>query len=253
MAIGSPRRKQGRAALANLDWGCKDRLAIRIFGRHNRLMAMPAPHRKVPSPAPKSVEWQASTHPAPYEQAVAVMAARAAAIALGQSPECVWLLEHPAIYTAGTSADPSELLAPHRFPVFKTGRGGRFTYHGPGQRVAYVMLDLSRRGRDVRALVASLEDWLIATLAHLGVAGERHPGQIGIFVRGAKIASIGVRVRRWVSLHGVSLNVDPELEHFSGIVSCGLADAPVTSLAALGVHAEMKDVDPAANDPLRAP
>jgi lipoyl(octanoyl) transferase len=196
------------------------------------------------------------------------MAARAAAIALGQASECVWLLEHPAIYTAGTSADPSELLAPHRFPVFKTRRGGRFTYHGPGQRVAYVMLDLSRRGRDVRAFVTALEDWLLAALARLGVAGERHPGQIGIFVGGAKIASIGVRVRRWVSLHGVSLNVDPELEHFSGIVPCGLIDAPVTSLAALGAAADMDEVDRAlrgsfeqvfgvmaitANDPLQAP
>jgi lipoyl(octanoyl) transferase len=214
------------------------------------------------------VEWQASTHPVPYEQAVAVMAARAAAIDLAQASECVWLLEHPAIYTAGTSADPSELLAPHRFPVFKTGRGGRFTYHGPGQRVAYVMLDLSRRGRDVRAFVASLEDWLIATLARLGVAGERQPGQIGIFVGGAKIASIGVRVRRWVSLHGVSLNVNPDLEHFSGIVPCGLTDAPVTSLAALRTAADMDEVDRAlrisfeevfgvtainANDPLPAP
>ena len=172
-----------------------------------------------------------------------MMAARAAAIALGQAPECVWLLEHPAIYTAGTSADPSELLAPHRLPVFKTGRGGRFTYHGPGQRVAYVMLDLSRRGSDVRAFVTSLEDWLIATLARLDVAGERHPGQIGIFVEGAKIASIGVRVRRWVSLHGMSLNVDPELEHFSGIVPCGLTDTPVTSLAALGAESDMENVD----------
>ena len=231
-------------------------------------MATIAPHRRVPSPVPQSVEWLASTRPVPYEQAVAVMAARAAAIALGQASECVWLLEHPAIYTAGTSADPSELLAPHRFPVFKTGRGGRFTYHGPGQRVAYVMLDLSRRGRDVRAFVTSLEDWLIASMARLGVASERRPGQIGIFVGGAKIASIGVRVRRWISMHGVSLNVDPELGHFSGIVPCGLTDAPVTSLAALGATADMDEVDRAlrisfeevfgvtavhANDPLPAP
>ena len=135
--------------------------------------------------------------------------ARAAAIARGEARDCVWLLEHPSIYTAGTSADPTELLAPDRFPVFKTGRGGRFTYHGPGQRVAYVMLDLTWRGRDVRAFVRSLEDWLIATLARLGVEGERRPGQVGIFVRGAKLASIGVRVRNWVTLHGVSLNVDP--------------------------------------------
>jgi lipoyl(octanoyl) transferase len=180
------------------------------------------------------VDWLTSPSVVPYGEAVAIMETRAAAIALGQAAECVWLLEHPSIYTAGTSADPSELLAPSRLPVFKTGRGGRFTYHGPGQRVAYVMLNLDRRGRDVRAFVNSLEDWLIATLARFGVEGERHSGQIGIFVGGAKIASIGVRVRRWVTLHGASLNVDPELEHFSGIVPCGLTDTPVTSLAALG-------------------
>jgi lipoyl(octanoyl) transferase len=231
-------------------------------------MAMSSAERKAPSPAPRPVEWLTTARLVPYEDAVAVMEERAAAIALGQDSECVWLLQHPPIYTAGTSADRSELLAPDRFPVFKTGRGGRFTYHGPGQRVAYVMLDLSRRGRDVRAYVTSLEDWLIATLAQFGAEGERHPGQIGIFVRGEKIASIGVRVRRWVSLHGVSLNVDPELEHFSGIVPCGLTDTPVTSLAALGGEADMDMVDQAlrasfevvfgvtaisANDPLPAP
>jgi lipoyl(octanoyl) transferase len=214
------------------------------------------------------VEWLTSPRLVPYEQAIAIMEARAAAIALGQAAECVWLLEHPSVYTAGTSADPSELLAPSRFPVVTTGRGGRFTYHGPGQRVAYVMLDLDTRGRDVRAFVTALEDWLIATLAQFGVAGARHPGQIGIFVGGAKIASIGVRVRRWVTLHGVSLNVAPELEHFSGIVPCGLTDTRVTSLAALGVDAGMEAVDRAlrtafsqafgretvsANDPLRSP
>ena len=181
----------------------------------------------------------------PYDEAIAFMDRRVAAIARGEAPNCVWLLEHPSIYTAGTSADPAELLTPDRFPVFKTGRGGRFTYHGPGQRVAYVMLDLTRRGRDVRAFVRSLEDWLIATLARLGVEGERRPGQVGIFVRGAKIASIGVRVRRWVTLHGVSLNVDPDLEHFAGIVPCGLADTPVTSLAALGAETDMDKVDQA--------
>ena len=143
---------------------------------------------------------------------------------------------------------PASCWSPTRFPVFRSGRGGRFTYHGPGQRVIYVMFDLSSRGRDVRAFVAFLEDWLIATLARLGVEGERRPGQIGIFVRGAKIASIGVRVRRWVTLHGASLNVAPELEHFSGIVPCGLADTGVTSLAALGVEADMNAVD----DALRA-
>jgi lipoyl(octanoyl) transferase len=198
----------------------------------------------MPTAAPRSeVEWLTSSRLVSYEAAVAVMDARAASIALEQTAECVWLLEHPPIYTAGTSADPSELLTPDRFPVFKTGRGGRFTYHGPGQRVAYVMLDLAARGRDVRAFVTSLEDWLIATLARFGVAGERHPGQIGIFVEGAKIASIGVRLRRWVSLHGMSLNVDPALEHFSGIMPCGLKDVPVTSLAALGAETDMAVVD----------
>jgi lipoyl(octanoyl) transferase len=214
------------------------------------------------------VEWLASAAPIPYRDALATMEARAAAVIHGAAPECVWLLEHPPVYTAGTSADRSELLSPQRFPVYRTGRGGRFTYHGPGQRLAYVMLDLSARGRDVKAFVASLEDWLITTLALLGVEGERHPGQIGTFVGGAKIASIGVRVRHWVSLHGVSLNVDPELEHFSGIVPCGLKDVAITSLAVLGAETDMSRVDDAlraafaeifaetalsANDPTRSP
>jgi lipoyl(octanoyl) transferase len=212
-------------------------------------MARPSVQLEMPTAAPRpEVEWLTSTRLVSYEAAVAVMDARAASIALEQAVECVWLLEHPPIYTAGTSADPSELLTPDRFPVFKTERGGRFTYHGPGQRVAYVMLDLAARGRDVRAFVTSLEDWLIATLARLGVAGERHPGQIGIFVEGAKIASIGVRVRRWVSLHGMSLNVDPALEHFSGIMPCGLKDVPVTSLAALGAETDMAVVDQTLRD-----
>ncbi len=160
-------------------------------------------------------------------------------------PACVWLLEHPPLYTAGTSATDDELLEPGRFPVFKTGRGGRYTYHGPGQRIAYVMVDLSLRGRDVRAYVAALETWLIATLARLGVEGERRPGAVGIFVNGAKIASIGVRVRRWVTLHGVSLNVDPDLDHFAGIVPCGLHGTPVTSLAKLGAETDRARVDEA--------
>jgi lipoyl(octanoyl) transferase len=195
--------------------------------------------------APAQVEWVTSRAPVPYQEAVAIMEARVAAIAARAAPECVWLLEHPAIYTSGTSAAPRELLAPSRFPVFESGRGGRFTYHGPGQRVAYGMLDLGRRGRDVRAFVLGLEAWLIAALARLGVEGERGDGQIGVFVGEAKIASIGVRVRRWVSFHGVSLNVDPDLEHFSGIVPCGLADTPVTSLAALGAETDMGRVDAA--------
>jgi len=183
--------------------------------------------------------------PVPYLEAVAVMDARAGAIARGEAPECVWLLEHPPLYTAGTSTRTDELLDPQRLPVFRTGRGGRFTYHGPGQRVAYVMLDLGSRGRDVRAFVAALEDWMLAALARLGVEGERRPGEIGVFVAGAKIASIGVRIRRWVSLHGVSLNVAPDLGHFAGIVPCGMTDAAVTSLAALGVSADMAEVDAA--------
>jgi len=211
------------------------------FAPQNHLMT--APVASLSAPSARAVEWLRASELVPYDKAVSAMEARAEAIARGKAPECVWLLEHPPLYTAGTSADFAELLAPQRFPVFRSGRGGRFTYHGPGQRVGYVMLDLTRRGRDVRGFVASLEDWLIATLARFGVEGERRPGQIGIFVDGAKIASIGVRVRRWVSLHGVSLNVAPELEHFSGIVPCGLKDARVTSLAALGAESDMAEVD----------
>jgi lipoyl(octanoyl) transferase len=180
----------------------------------------------------------------PYPDALDFMDRRVGAILSGEAPECVWLLEHPPLYTAGTSAVPEELLQPSRFPVFRAGRGGRFTYHGPGQRVAYVMLDLGRRGRDVRAFVHALEDWLIATLARLGVSAGRREGQIGVFVGKAKIASIGIRVRHWVSFHGVSLNVDPDLTHFAGIVPCGL-NAPVTSLAALGIDTDMQRVDAA--------
>jgi lipoyl(octanoyl) transferase len=189
------------------------------------------------------VEWLTSATLVPYPEALEAMEARVEAISEGEASECVWLLEHSPIYTAGTSADRRELLTPSRFPVFQTGRGGRFTYHGPGQRVAYVMLDLSGRGRDVRAFVTSLEAWLIATLARLGVEGQRSPSQVGIFVEGAKIASIGIRVRHWITFHGISLNVDPDLEHFSGIVPCGLKDTRVISLAALGVQADMSEVD----------
>ena len=217
-------------------------------------------------PAVGPVEWLTSGAPVAYPHAMALMERRASAIARGEAPECVWLLEHPPLYTAGTSADPAELIAPDRFPVFKTGRGGRFTYHGPGQRVAYVMLDLSRRDRDVRAFVQALENWMITALDALGVSGERHGEQIGVFVGDAKIASIGVRVRHWVTMHGVSLNVAPDLEHFSGILPCGLS-SPVTSLAALGAETDMALVDRAlratfvevfgkgivsANDPSRA-
>jgi lipoyl(octanoyl) transferase len=201
--------------------------------------------RREEAPARAPVDWMESHAPVPYLEALAVMNARVDAIASGEASECVWFLDHPPLYTAGTSAKPGELLDEGRFPVYRTGRGGRFTYHGPGQRVAYVMLDLTQRGRDVRAFVAALETWLIAALASLGVEGERREGAVGIFVRGAKIASIGVRVRRWVSLHGVSLNVSPELEHFSGIVPCGLDDVEVTSLAALGAETDMGKIDQA--------
>lgn len=188
-----------------------------------------------------------------YGEAVVWMEARVAAIASGEAPECVWLLEHPPLYTAGTSAQESDLLVPARFPVYRTGRGGQYTYHGPGQRVAYVMLDLRRRGSDIRAFVCALEDWIIATLARFGVTGERRPGRIGVWVprpelgpgREDKIAAIGVRVRRWVSFHGIAINVAPDLEHFSGIVPCGVRDQGVTSLADLGVAAGMDEVDAA--------
>lgn len=196
-------------------------------------------------------EWRVSDTPVPYEVAVAEMEARAAAIAEGGARELVWLLEHPPLYTAGTSADEKDLLTPERFPVFRTGRGGQYTYHGPGQRVAYVMLDLKRRNPDVRAFVGDLERWLIATLARFNVKGELREGRVGVWVRrpdkGAgredKIAAIGVRIRKWVTFHGVSLNVDPDLDHFSGIVPCGISQHGVTSLADLGQHAGMAEVD----------
>jgi len=211
-------------------------------GEHKAPTATAASDRHAPEgPTP---EWRSSAQLVDYPEAVAEMEARVAAILAGEAPELIWLVGHPPLYTAGTSARPEDLLNP-RFPVYRSGRGGQFTYHGPGQRVAYVMLDLGVRGRDVRAYVASLEDWLIAALARLGVQGERRPGAVGIFVGGAKIASIGVRVRRWVTLHGVSLNVAPDLEHFSGIVPCGLHETEVTSLAALGAETDMARVDAA--------
>jgi lipoyl(octanoyl) transferase len=185
------------------------------------------------------VEWRFTPGLTPYPHALAEMEARAAAIQRGEAPELVWLLEHPPLYTAGTSADPAELFNPLGFPVFDAGRGGRYTYHGPGQRIGYVLLDLDRRGRDVRGFVHSLEGWVIAALAGLGVAAHRAPGRIGIWVdRGeteAKVGAIGVRVRRWVTMHGFSVNISPELSHFSGIVPCGIAEFPVTSLDEMGV------------------
>jgi lipoyl(octanoyl) transferase len=176
------------------------------------------------------------------------MEAEVAAIIAGEAPERVWLLEHPPLYTAGTSADPKDLLTPDRFPVFKSGRGGQYTYHGPGQRVAYAMLDLRRREPSVRAYVAALEQWVIDTLAHFNVTGERREGRVGVWVdrgggREDKIAAIGVRVRQWVTFHGISLNVEPDLSHFSGIVPCGISDHGVTSLVDLGLPVTMADAD----------
>jgi lipoyl(octanoyl) transferase len=204
-----------------------------------------------------SPEWRTERDPVAYPDALEAMEARVAAIRAGEAPEMVWLLEHPPLYTAGTSARPGDLLAAERFPVFRSGRGGQYTYHGPGQRVAYVMLDLAARGPDIRQFVHDLEAWLIAALARLGVAGERRAGRVGIWVRRPgpgggedKIAAIGVRVRRWVTLHGVAVNLDPALEHFSGIVPCGVAGTPdmplgVTSLQALGIQVAMADLDAA--------
>jgi lipoyl(octanoyl) transferase len=197
-----------------------------------------------------NIEWRISDSPVDYRDAVADMEARVAAIRAGEKPETVWLLEHPPLYTAGTSADDSDLLDPERFPVHRTGRGGQFTYHGPGQRVAYVMLDLKRRGGDVRAYVRNLEQWVIETLASFNVTGERREGRVGIWVdrgggREDKIAAIGVRVRRWVSYHGIAINLEPELSHFDGIVPCGIFGEKygVTSLVDLGIPATMAELD----------
>ncbi|MFN3934162.1 lipoyl(octanoyl) transferase LipB [Parvibaculum sp.] len=205
----------------------------------------------LPAADAEAPEWRISDAPVPYEAAVREMEERVAAIAEGRAPELVWLLEHPPLYTAGTSAEERDLVDPGRFPVFQTGRGGQYTYHGPGQRVAYVMLDLKRRTPDVRAFVGDLERWLIATLAEFNVTGELREGRVGVWVKRPekgltaedKIAAIGVRIRKWVTFHGVSLNVDPDLDHFSGIVPCGISQHGVTSLADLGITATMADVD----------
>ena len=195
------------------------------------------------------IEWRISATPVDYEAAVADMEARVAAIREGTAPELVWLLEHPPLYTAGTSARDEELLDPGRLPVHRTGRGGRYTFHGPGQRVAYVMLDLVRRDRDVRCHVHRLEEWMIGTLARFGVCGERRAGRVGIWVVRPdgedKIAAIGVRVRRWVTYHGMALNIDPDLDHYRGIVPCGIAEYGVTSLAAKGISAAPAAIDAA--------
>ncbi|MFK0298712.1 lipoyl(octanoyl) transferase LipB [Brevundimonas sp. NPDC090276] len=199
----------------------------------------------------RPVQWAVSTGYVDYEPAVAAMEARVAAIAAGEAEEVVWLLEHPPLYTAGVSAKDDDLLAPERFPVHRTGRGGQFTYHGPGQRVAYVMLDLNGRGKDVRAFVHGLEDWIIGALDQFGVEAGMREGRVGVWVerKGAgwsredKIAAIGVKVRKWVSFHGISLNVEPDLDHFGGIVPCGITEHGVTSLVDLGVLATMDEAD----------
>ena len=200
-----------------------------------------------------AVEWQISDKPVDYPDAVAAMERRVADIRDGGAADLVWLLEHPPLYTAGTSASPADLLSSDALPVFETGRGGQYTYHGPGQRIAYVMLDLKRHDLDVRQYVQRLEDWVIATLAMLNVRGERRAGRVGVWVdRGAgredKVAAIGVRVRRWVTYHGISINVDPELGHYEGIVPCGISEHGVTSLADLGLTTTMADVDLALRD-----
>ncbi len=207
------------------------------------------------------IEWRREARPVPYPEAVAAMERRVAAIRAGSAPEMIWLLEHPPIYTAGTSARAKDLLDPSRFPVYPSGRGGQYTYHGPGQRVAYVMLDLTRRGSDLRDYVRDLETWLIRTLAVFGVTGERRPGRIGIWIarggsggtddpggetgREDKIAALGIRIRRWVSYHGIALNVAPDLTHYEGIVPCAQRGHGVTSLADLGRTLSMSQVDSA--------
>ena len=198
----------------------------------------------------RDVSWRICDAPVDYLEAVRTMEERVEDIRTGRAGELVWLLEHPSLYTAGTSATPSDLLDPGRLPVYATGRGGQYTYHGPGQRVGYAMLDLKARGADVRAHVVRLEDWLIATLARFGVRGERREGRIGIWVdrgggRDDKIAAIGVRVRHWVTYHGVALNIDCDLSHFAGIVPCGVRGHGVTSLSDLGVSRSMAEVDAA--------
>ncbi len=201
-------------------------------------------------------EWITSDGLTEYREAEAFMEARAGAIARGEARELIWLVEHPPLYTAGTSAKPADLVDPDRFPVFPSKRGGQYTYHGPGQRVVYVMLDVGKRGRDVRAFVKQLETWVIATLAEFNVTGEIRAGRVGVWVerpqkpplpggglREDKIAAIGIRLRKWISFHGISINVDPDLDHFSGIIPCGITEHGVTSLVDLGLPVEMADID----------
>ncbi|WP_037307447.1 lipoyl(octanoyl) transferase LipB [Ruegeria halocynthiae] len=204
------------------------------------------------------MEWKITDGLTDYDDAVAFMEARVAAIAAGEAEECVWLLEHPPLYTAGTSARPEDLTDPNRFPVYEAKRGGEYTYHGPGQRVAYVMLDLNKRGKDVRRFVQQLEAWVIAALAEFNVDGEIRDGRVGVWVRRDdkpltlsgqpaedKVAAIGLRLRKWVSFHGISINVEPDLDHFTGIVPCGITEYGVTSLVDLGLPVTMTDVDTA--------
>ena len=205
-----------------------------------------------------TVEWITSTGLTPYPAALSFMEARADAIAAGTGGECIWLVEHPPLYTAGTSAKAADLTEPDRFPVYDVGRGGQYTYHGPGQRVIYTMLDVGKRGRDVRCFVRALENWVIATLAEFNVRGEIRAGRVGVWVARPdraplpdgttaedKIAAIGIKLRRWVSFHGISINVEPDLSHFSGIVPCGIRDHGVTSLVDLGLPVTMADLDAA--------
>jgi lipoyl(octanoyl) transferase len=206
-------------------------------------MASTAPRSEMP-PLP---EWRVDTAPVPYGAALAEMEARNQAVASGAADELIWLLEHPPVYTAGTSADPAELVDP-RFEVVEAGRGGRYTYHGPGQRIGYLVLDLNRRGKDVRCFVHAIEGWVIATLAKFGVESWRAEGRVGIWTRDidgseAKIGAIGVRVRRWVTMHGFSVNLDPDLTHFGGIVPCGIAEYGVTSMAKLGLQVSAEEWD----------
>jgi lipoyl(octanoyl) transferase len=217
----------------------------------NRVLKEPSLLMPRPDGAPAG--WAVSAAPVPYPDAVAAMQARVEAILDGTAGELVWLLEHPPLYTAGVSAKPGDLIDPHRFPVFQTERGGQFTYHGPGQRVAYVMLDLRERGRDVRKFVQSLEAWVIGALGEFNVEGQLRDGRVGVWVerrgpgfrREDKIAALGVKLRRWVSFHGVSLNVEPDLAHFAGIVPCGVTDHGVTSLVDLGHTVTLDEADAA--------
>jgi lipoyl(octanoyl) transferase len=218
-----------------------------------RLRSWSAPTKEAGRPM---VEWRISDGLVPYPEALAVMEERAAAIADGRADELIWLLEHPPLYTSGTSSRPEDLTDPDRFPVYDARRGGQYTYHGPGQRVVYVMLDLNRRGRDLRAFVSRLEAWVIETLAEFNVRGERRPGRVGVWVTRTdrpsnpdgtphedKIAAVGVKLRRWVSFHGISINIEPDLTHFDGIVPCGIRDHGVTSLVDLGLPVTMADLD----------